>query len=82
MGLLTMSFKARHASFVSFAVDVLPSGVRQVMAVETDLHLNPQHSSYDLQAVNRLISAAQDYANANIQGLYLIRLVSTRSGEI
>jgi hypothetical protein len=52
------------------------------MIVETDLHLNPQHSSYDLQAVNRLISAAQDYANANIQGLYSIRLVSTRSGEI
>jgi hypothetical protein len=53
------------------------------MIVETDLHLNAQHPSYDSQAVNRLISAAKDYAGANMQGLLsFIRLVSTRNGEI
>jgi hypothetical protein len=36
-----MPFKAPHVSFVSFAVEVLPSGITQVMIVETDLHLNP-----------------------------------------
>jgi hypothetical protein len=37
-----MSFKAPHVSFVSFAVEVLPSGITQVMIVETGLHLNPK----------------------------------------
>jgi len=60
-----------------------PRWVTQVMIVETDLHLNAQHPSYDSQAVNRLISAAKDYAGANMQGLLsFIRLVSTRNGEI
>ena len=77
-----MPFKAAHASFVSYAIEILPAGVTQVMIVETDLHLNALHPSYDSQAVNRLISAAKDYANANMQGLFSIRLVSTRSGEI
>jgi hypothetical protein len=77
-----MPFKAAHASFISYAIEVLPAGVTQVMIVETDLHLSAQHPSYDAQAVNRLISAAKDYANANIQGPSSIRLVSTRSGEI
>jgi len=77
-----MPFKAAHASFVSYAIDVLPAGVTQVMIVETDLHLNAQHRSYDAQAVHGLISAAKDYAHANIQGPFSIRLVSTRSGEI
>ena len=77
-----MPFKAPHVSFVSFAVDVLPSGTTQVMIVETDLHLNPKHPSYDHPALQRLISAAQEYARANMEGSSQIRLVSTRSGEI
>lgn len=77
-----MSFKAPNASFVTFAVDVLPSGVRHVMIVETNLHLNPQHPSYDLHAVSRLIAAAQSYVDENLQGLSMVRLVSTHSGEI
>ena len=77
-----MPFKASHVSFVSFALEVQPSGISQVMIVETDLHLNAQHPAYDLQAVNRLLSAAQDYASTNMQGLSCIRLVSNRSGEV
>jgi hypothetical protein len=77
-----MPFKAPHVSFVSFAVEVLPSGITQVMIVETGLHLNPKHPSYNRSAVETLISAAQNYVSANIEGPASIRLVSTRSGEI
>ena len=63
-----MSFKAPHVSFVSFAVEILPSGVTQVMIVETGLHLNPKHSSYNKSAVEGLISAAQKYVSVNIEG--------------
>jgi hypothetical protein len=77
-----MSFKAPHVSFVSFAVEVLPSGITQVMIVETGLHLNPKHPSYNRATVETLISAAQKYAAANIEGPAAIRLVSTQNGEI
>lgn len=77
-----MHFKAPHVSFVSFAVEILASGITQVMIVETDLHLNPQHPAYNRAAVEALISSAKSYAEANIEGASAIRLVSTRSGEI
>lgn len=77
-----MPFKAPHVSFVSFAVDVLPSGMTRVMIVETCLHLNPAHPSYNKSGVENLISAAQRYASANIEGPASIRLISTQSGEI
>jgi len=77
-----MSFKAPHVSFVSLAVEILPSGVTQVMIVETGLHLNPKHSSYNKSAVEGLISAAQEYVSVNIEGPAAIRVVSTQSGEM
>jgi len=77
-----MSFKAPYVSFVSFTLEVVPSGITQVMIIETSLHLNPKHPSYNASAVETLISAAQGYVKANIEGSASIRLVSTRSGEI
>lgn len=77
-----MPFKAPHVSFVSFAVEVLPSGITQVMIVETGLHLNPKHPLYNKSAVETLISAAQKYVSAKIEGPASIRLVSTQSREI
>ena len=77
-----MSFKAPYTSFVSFAIEVLPSGITQVMIVETGLHLNPKHPSYNRSAVEALILAAQNYVSTNIEGPAAIRLVSTQSGEI
>jgi hypothetical protein len=77
-----MAFKAPHVSFVSFAVDVLPAGITQVMIIETGLHLSPKHPSYDRAAVDDLISAARTYINGHGEGSASIRLVSTRSGEI
>ncbi|WP_439360978.1 hypothetical protein [Bradyrhizobium sp. DASA03007] len=53
-----------------------------MMIVETGLHLNPKHPSYTKSAVETLISAAQEYVSANIEGSAAIRLVSTQSGEI
>jgi hypothetical protein len=79
---LEMPFKAPHVSFVSFAVEILPTEIVHVMIVETDLHLNPNHPSYNRSAVERLISAAQSHVRANMEGLAHARLVSTRSGEI
>jgi hypothetical protein len=77
-----MPFKAPHASFVTFAIEILPFGITHVMIVETGLHLNPKHPSYNKSAVAGLISDAQKYVSANIEGLAAIRLVSTQSGEI
>lgn len=77
-----MTFRAPHVSFVSFAVEVSASRIVQVMIIETDLHLNSQHRSYNRSAVEQLISGAQDYARTNIEGPTSIRLISTRSGEI
>jgi len=77
-----MPFKAQHASFVSFSIEVLPSGIAQVMIVETDLHLNPRHPSYSHPSVEKLVAAAQNYVRDNMEGLVHIRFVSTRCGEI
>ena len=77
-----MSFKAPHVSFVSYAVEVLPTGIVHIMNVETDLHLNPKHVSFDRSSVDQLICAAQSYVSAHMEGNVHIRLASTRSGEI
>lgn len=77
-----MTFRAPHVFFVSFALEVSTSGTIRVMIIETDLHLNPQHPSYNRLAVEHLISSAQHYARTNIEGPSSIRLISTRSGEI
>jgi hypothetical protein len=74
-----MTFKAPHVSLVSFAVEVHPWGIIQVIILETDLHLNPRHSSYNRHAVEFLISAAQNYIRGNIEGVACVRLVSTRT---
>ena len=76
-----MAFKAQHVSLVSFAVEVLPSGITQVMIVETGLHLNPKHPSYNKTAVERSFWP-QEYVSANVEGPAAIRLVSPRSGEV
>ena len=52
------------------------------MTVETGLHLNPKHPSYNRSAVEALILAAQSYVSANIEGPASVRLVSTQIGEI
>jgi len=77
-----MPFKAPHVSFVSFAIEVSPSGSAQVMILETDLHLNPKHPSYNSPAIEHLIASAQSYIQANMEGPVHIRIVSTRSGEV
>lgn len=77
-----MAFKSPHVSFVSFAIDITPAGIADVMVLETDLHLNSRHPDYDARAVKRLIAAAQEYVGANAASVTHIRLISNRSGEI
>jgi hypothetical protein len=77
-----MAFKAQHVLFVSFAIEIAPTGTVDVLVVETDLHLNSRHPNYNRTAVERLISAAQDYLAANGARDMVIRLVSSRAGEI
>ena len=77
-----MAFKAPHASFVSFAVEITPTASADVMVVETDLHLNSRHPGYNDGAVQRLVAAAQDYLTSNAGRITHIRLVSNRAGEI
>lgn len=77
-----MPFRHAHVSFVSFAIDITPAGAADVMVVETDLHLNPRHPSYNRRAVENLVAAAQEYLKANAGHATHIRLISSRSGEI
>jgi hypothetical protein len=77
-----MPFKAPHVSFVSFAVEVTPSGSTQVMILETDLHLNPKHPAYNHAAIEHLIASAQNYIQDTMDGPVHIRIVTTRSGEV
>ncbi|MCP4618360.1 MAG: hypothetical protein GY844_18235 [Bradyrhizobium sp.] len=77
-----MPFGSPHVRFVSFALEITPTGTANVMVVETDLHLNSKHPAYNDSAVRRLVEAAQDYVRTNAQGVTHIRLASTRSGEI
>lgn len=77
-----MTFKSPHVSLVSSAIDVTPTGINEVMILETDLHLNPRHPAYDGGAVQRLIVAAQEYLRSNAPGVTQIRLISNRSGEL
>ena len=77
-----MPFRHAHVSFVSFAIDITPVGTADVMVVETDLHLNPQHPSCNGRPVQNLVAAAQEHLKANAGHTTHIRLVSSRSGEI
>ena len=72
--------KAAQNGFQSSArIQVLPFGTNQVMIVETGLHLNPKHPSYNRSAVETLISAAQDYVSANVDGPVLMEVGEYRS---
>lgn len=77
-----MAFKNPHVQFVSFAIEVTPSGTAEVMVIETDLHLNSRHPAYNSAAVQRLIAAAQDYLAANAGRITHIRMISNQPGEI
>lgn len=77
-----MAFKTPHARFVSFAIEVTPAGVTDVMVIETDLHLNSRHPDYNDNAVQQLINAAQGYLAGNAGPRTHIRVISNRSGEI
>src|SRR4051812_33015450 len=60
-----MPFRNPHVTFVSFAVEIVPTGTTEFMVVETDLHLNSRHQAYDRYAVQGLIAEAQAYLSAN-----------------
>lgn len=72
-----MSFKASHVSFVSYAIEVLPTGIVHIMNIDTNLHLNPKHAAFDRSLIDRLISAAQSYVSAHMEANVRIRLTST-----
>jgi hypothetical protein len=48
-----MPFKGSHVCFVSFIIKIAPAGTANVVAVETDLHLNSKHTAYCPLAVRR-----------------------------
>ncbi|MBR0893428.1 hypothetical protein JQ616_00585 [Bradyrhizobium tropiciagri] len=76
-----MAFKSPHVSLVSFSIEISADGTTNVMQIETDLHLNTRHPSYDAAAVERLVRDAQAYLAGNADQITQIRLVSTRGGQ-
>ena len=76
-----MAFKSPHVSLVSFSVEIGAAETTNVMQVETDLHLNTRHPSYDAAAVERLVRDAQSYLAGNAGQVTRIRLVSNRGGQ-
>jgi len=78
---MKMAFKSPHVSLVSFSVEIGVEGTTNVMQIETDLHLNTCHSSYDRAAVLRLVRDAQTYLASHADRITQIRLISNRSGQ-
>lgn len=76
-----MAFKSPHVSLVSFTIEIGRDSTTNVMQIETDLHLNPLHPSYDAGAVQRLVGDAQTYLAGNPGQVGEIRLVSNRGGQ-
>ncbi|MCC8967026.1 hypothetical protein H8A95_33020 [Bradyrhizobium sp. Pear76] len=76
-----MAFKSPHVSLVSFSIEIGKDGTSNVMQIETDLHLNTRHPSYDAAAVERLVCDAQAYLAGNADQITQIRLVSNRGGQ-
>ncbi|MGY3692487.1 hypothetical protein ACVIGA_002567 [Bradyrhizobium sp. USDA 3240] len=76
-----MAFKSPHVSLVSFSIEIGAEATTNVMQIETDLHLNTRHPSYDAAAIERLVRDAQAYLAGNAYQITQIRLVSNRSGQ-
>ena len=76
-----MAFKSPHVSLVSFSIEIGAEATTNVMQIETDLHLNTRHPSYDAAAIQRLVRDAQAYLAGNADQITQIRLVSNRSGQ-
>ncbi|MHC2337119.1 hypothetical protein [Bradyrhizobium sp. USDA 4454] len=76
-----MAFKSPHVSLVSFSIEIGAGRTTNAMQIETDLHLNTRHPSYDAAAVERLVRDAQAYLAGNADQITQIRLVSTRGGQ-
>jgi len=49
--------------------------VRMVLVIETDLSTNPQHRSFDLQALTQLIKAGEDYIAAHNRQIDHFRII-------
>ena len=71
-----------HASNVLFSIEVSPTKMVNVMAVETDLHLNTKHPQHDVAALNRLLLDARKYLEANAKHVTNIRIVSKCNDQI
>ena len=76
-----MAFKSPHVSLVSFSIEIDAQATTNVMQIETDLHLNTRHPSYDAAGVERLVRDAQAYLAGNAGQVTRIRLVSSCSGQ-
>jgi hypothetical protein len=76
-----MAFKSPHVSLVSFSIEIDAQATTNVMQIETDLHLNTRHPSYDAAGVERLVRDAQAYLAGIAGQVTRIRLVSSRSGQ-
>jgi hypothetical protein len=55
--------------------------LRNVMVLETDLHLNAQHPDHNGEAVKSLVAAAQNYMEKNVGHVTKLRIVSIRSDQ-
>ncbi|MGY3529939.1 MULTISPECIES: hypothetical protein [Bradyrhizobium] len=76
-----MAFKSPQVSLVSFSIEIGAGATTNVMQIETALHLNARHPSYDAAAIERLVRDAQAYLAGNADQVTQIRLVSNRSGQ-
>jgi hypothetical protein len=78
-----MAIKHTNAKTVWFTLESTGSGLESVMVIETDLHLNSQHSEYDQAAVNSLVEACQRYMEENkLLGHNRLRIVSIRKDQL
>lgn len=61
-----------------FTLEVADGGMKQIMVVETDLHLNSSHPGHDSGAVDSLLATIQGFMVTEAPHIQNVRIVSIR----
>jgi len=73
-----MSIDHVHAKNVWFTIEGSANGLKNVVVVETNLHVDTRHPDYDDQAMTSLLEAVQRFLAQNKDHVDEMRIVPVR----
>ncbi len=73
-----MSIDHVHAKQVWFTIEGSANGLKNVVVVETNLHVDARHPDYDDQAMTSLIEAVQRFLAQNKSSVDEMRIAPIR----